>query len=99
MHIHGSSLPNFRGTLKISDQNNWGGGLSKKLNFFWGGAKSKGEPEILGGLQGFPQILRTWRDCAPPPLLGGSSSKFDVEGLKSIHGGSMGGLKAVEKYL
>ena len=25
--------PNFRGYLKISDQNNWGGGdLSKKLN-------------------------------------------------------------------
>ena len=31
--LHGSSPPNFRGDLKISDQNNWGGGdLSKKLN-------------------------------------------------------------------
>ena len=28
---HGSSSPNFRGDLKISDQNNWGD-LSKKLN-------------------------------------------------------------------
>ena len=28
---HGSSPPNFRGDLKISDQNNWGD-LSKKLN-------------------------------------------------------------------
>ena len=34
---HGSSPPNFQGDLKISDQNNWGGDLSKKLNFFGGG--------------------------------------------------------------
>ena len=34
---HGSSPPNFRGDLKISDQNNWGGDLSKKLIFFGGG--------------------------------------------------------------
>ena len=77
-----------------------GGGLSKKLHFFWGGAKSKGEPEILGGATGFPTDIENMEGlCPPPPLLGGSSSKFDVEGLKSIHGGSMGGLKAVEKYL
>ena len=39
--------PNFRGDLKISDQNNWGeGDLSKKLNL--GGAKFKGGPKILG---------------------------------------------------
>ena len=35
--------------------------------------------------------------------MGGSSSKFDEGGvgvgLKSIHGGSMGSLNAVEKYL
>ena len=39
--------------------------------------------------QGFPQVLRTW----------GGSSKFDVEegGLKSIHGGSMGGPKMLSK--
>ena len=36
------------GDLKVSDQNNWGGGdLSKKLNL--GGAKFKGGPKILGG--------------------------------------------------
>ena len=29
------------GNLKILDQNNWGGDLSKKLNF--GGAKFKGD--------------------------------------------------------
>ena len=29
--IHGSSPPNFRGDLKIPDQNNWRD-LSKKLN-------------------------------------------------------------------
>ena len=45
-HYHGSSPPNFRGDLKISDQNNWGD-LSKKLNL--GGAKFKGAPKILGG--------------------------------------------------
>ena len=39
---------NFRGDLKISDQNNWGD-LSKKLNFFWEGAKFKGKSKILGG--------------------------------------------------
>ena len=64
-----------------------------------GGAKSKGEPEILGGATGFPTDIENMEGLCPPPLLGGSSSKFDVEGLKSIHGGSMGGLKAVEKYL
>ena len=40
------------GDLKISDQNNWGGGdLSKKLNLGWGGVgvKFKGRPKILGG--------------------------------------------------
>ena len=40
--------PNFRGDLKISDQNNWGD-LSKKLNLGGGGAKFKGGPKILGG--------------------------------------------------
>ena len=38
--------PNFRRDLKISDQNNWGGDLSKKLNL--GGAKFNGGPKILG---------------------------------------------------
>ena len=33
--IHGSSPPNFRGGLKISDQNNWGGPEQK--NKFGGG--------------------------------------------------------------
>ena len=28
--------PNFRGVLTISDQNNWGGDLGKKLNLFGG---------------------------------------------------------------
>ena len=41
------------GDLKISDQNNWGGGrggdLSKKLNLGGGGAKFKVGPKILGG--------------------------------------------------
>ena len=45
---HGSSPPNFRGyTIKISDQNNWGMDLSKKINL--GGAKFKGGPKILVG--------------------------------------------------
>ena len=39
--------------------------------------------------QGFQQVLRTWG--------GGGSSKFDGGGLKSIHGGSMGGLKMLSK--
>ena len=36
---HPPPAPNFRGDLKISDQNNWGGGgdLSKKLNLEGGG--------------------------------------------------------------
>ena len=34
---HGSRPLNFRGDLKISDQNNWGGGgMSKTLNLGWG---------------------------------------------------------------
>ena len=52
---HGSSPPPppppspiLEWELKISDQNNWEGGLSKKLNL-GGGAKFKGEPKILGG--------------------------------------------------
>ena len=40
--------PILGGDLKISGQNNWGGGLSKKLNL-GGGAKFKGGPKILGG--------------------------------------------------
>ena len=36
--------PNFRGDLKISDQNNWGD-LRKKINL-WGG----GELDLGGGL-------------------------------------------------
>ena len=42
-----SPPPNFRGDLKISGQNNWGGDLRKKLNL--GGAKFKGGPKISGG--------------------------------------------------
>ena len=45
---HGSSPPNFRGDLKISDQNNWGG-PEQKIKFGGGGAKFKGGPKILGG--------------------------------------------------
>ena len=33
--IHGSSPPNFRGDLKIPNQNNWGG-PEQKIKF-WGG--------------------------------------------------------------
>ena len=41
--------PNFRGDLKISDQNNWGG-PEQKIKFGGGGAKFKGGgPKILGG--------------------------------------------------
>ena len=36
-------VANLGGDLKISDQNNWGGDLSKKINFFGGG------PKILAG--------------------------------------------------
>ena len=46
------SPPNFRGDLKISDQNNWGGGQSEqKIKFGGGGerAKFKVGPRILGG--------------------------------------------------
>ena len=41
---------------------------------------------IFSVLQGFPQVLRTWK----------GSSKFDG-GLESIHRGSMGGLKWCRK--
>ena len=47
--------PNFRGDLKISDQNNSGRPEQKIIIFiiiffFWGGgARSKGGPKILGG--------------------------------------------------
>ena len=37
VHAHGSSTLNFRGDLKISDQNNWGGPEQK--NKFGGEAK------------------------------------------------------------
>ena len=45
--------------------------------------------------QGFPQVLRTWGSCTPPP----SSSKFDRGGgLESMHGGTIGGeLKMLSK--
>ena len=33
----------------------------------------------------------------PPNWEGGGSSKFDRGGLRSIHGGSMGGLKMLSK--
>ena len=41
MTIHGSSPSNFRGGggLKISDQNNWGGGGPEQKITFGGGAK------------------------------------------------------------
>ena len=38
--------PNYRGQLKISDQNNWGG-PEQKIKFV-GVAKFKGGPKILG---------------------------------------------------
>ena len=40
------SPPILEGGLNISDQNNWGGDLSKKLNL--GGSKFKRGPKILG---------------------------------------------------
>ena len=46
---HGSSPPNFRGDLKISYQNYWGGPV-QKIKF--GAAKFKGGPKILGGWGG-----------------------------------------------
>ena len=42
MVFHGSSVPNFRGDLKISDQNNWGG-PEQKIKF-------GGELNLRGGL-------------------------------------------------
>ena len=46
---YGSSPPNFRGDLKISEQNNWGGGGPvQKIKF--GGAKFKGGPKISSGV-------------------------------------------------
>ena len=41
---HGSSPPNFRGNLKIPDQNNWEG-PEQEIKF--GKAKFKGGPKIL----------------------------------------------------
>ena len=41
-------------------------------------------------MQGFPQVLQTWR---------GGSSKFGGGGLKSKHGGSMGELKMLLKNI
>ena len=49
---HGSTPPNFRGDLEISDQKNWEG-PEQKIKFRGGrggGAKFKGGPKILGGL-------------------------------------------------
>ena len=59
---HGSSGPNLRGDLKISDQNNWGRDTSKKLNL--GGARFKGGPKILGGV-----AMITWLVRRSYPLL------------------------------
>ena len=50
---------------------------------------------LLAIKQSFPQVLRTWGGLRHP-IRGGGSSKFDG-GLKSIHGGSMGGLKCCRK--
>ena len=41
--VHGSSPPNFRGDLKISDQNNWGG-PEQKVKFL-------GELNLRGDLK------------------------------------------------
>ena len=41
VYTHGSSPPNFRGNLKISDQNNWKG---PEQNMKFGGG-----PKMLGG--------------------------------------------------
>ena len=43
--------PNFRGELKISNQN-IGGRPEQKIKFGGGGAKFKGGPEILGEAYG-----------------------------------------------
>ena len=51
---HGSSPPpsNFRGVLKLSDQNNWGRNLSKKINLrgdlnFFGGAMNPNDAMVV----------------------------------------------------
>ena len=46
---HGSSPPNFRGDLEISDQKNWEGPEQKIKFRGGGGARFKGGPKILGG--------------------------------------------------
>ena len=43
-YCHGSSSPILGGDLKISDHNNWGGDLSKKLNL-------RGELNLMGDLK------------------------------------------------
>ena len=43
--------------------------------------------------QGFPQVFRTWGDCAPPL---GEAFQNLMGGLKSIHG-STGGLECCRK--
>ena len=42
-----AASPNFRGDLKISYRYNWRG-PGQKIKFFWGGAKFKRGPKILG---------------------------------------------------
>ena len=47
--------PNYRGQLKISDQNNWGG-PEQKIKFV-GVAKFKGGPKILGRAMNANEII------------------------------------------
>ena len=41
--------PNFRGDLKILDQNNWAGGPEQNIKFGWKLNLTNGGPKILGG--------------------------------------------------
>ena len=65
-----ADLPNFRGDLKISDQNNWGG-PEQKINKFGGGTKFKGGPRILGG----PMNV-VGKGAQPPPPFSRSTHPF-----------------------
>ena len=48
--------------------------------------------------QGFPQVLRTWGSCTPPPPAPLLQNLIGGGGLESMHGGTIGGeLKMLSK--
>ena len=51
-----AALPNFRGDLKISDQNNWGGPEQKII--FWGGGELNFRGEAMNANDAMVVVLK-----------------------------------------